>query len=159
MIKTEKIIIQRLNETGQTLSLAESCTGGLVGHRLTNIPGSSHCLKAGVIAYSNEAKHNILGIPKDLIEQHGAVSSPVARAMAQGIQRKTKTAYSVAITGIAGPTGARPGKPVGLVYIAIATPKKITVKKHLFNGTRTQIKTQSANQALALLLSFIKKPH
>ena len=102
---TSRLIAQRLTATKQTLATAESCTGGLVAHTLTNIPGSSTWFKAGVIAYAYEAKTHLLGVPKPMLEKHGAVSAPVVKAMALGIRKRFKVDFGISITGIAGPTG------------------------------------------------------
>ena len=137
-----------LISTQTTLATAESCTGGLIAHTLTNVPGSSLWFKGGVIAYANEAKTSFLGVPAALIKTHGAVSAPVAKAMAQGARKRFMTDFAIATTGIAGPTGGSPAKPVGLVYIAIASAKKTIVKKFIFKGTRLSFKTQTLKKAL-----------
>jgi len=148
-------IARQLTARHQTLSLAESCTGGLLAHRLTNIPGSSAFFKGGIVAYSNAAKIRRIRVPASRIQRHGAVSAPVAKAMAAQIRRVFAADYGIGITGIAGPGGGTPKKPVGLVYIAAASPARIKVKKHLFRGTRLQIKRQAADAALQLLATFI----
>jgi len=140
-----------LISTGKTLATAESCTGGLISNTLTNIPGSSAWFAGGVIAYTNEAKTAFLSVPASLIKDHGAVSALVAKAMAQGARRRFKTDFAIATTGIAGPTGGTPSKPVGLVFIAIASAKKTVIKKFLFKGTRLSIKTQTLQKAFKLL--------
>jgi len=138
-----------------TLGIAESCTGGLVSHRLTNIPGSSHFLKVGIIAYSNEAKKRLLGVKAHLLRNFGAVSAEVAQAMAKGIQNKFKCDFGIGITGIAGPTGATQTKPVGLVYIAASCGTKTIIKKFLLKGNRLSVKSQAATNALKLLLKLL----
>jgi nicotinamide-nucleotide amidase len=140
-----------LISTGKTLATAESCTGGLIGHTLTNIPGSSAWFAGGVIAYTNEAKTTFLSVPAYLIKDHGAVSAPVAKTMAQGARRRFRTDFAIATTGIAGPTGGTPPKPVGLVFIAIASAKRIIVKKLILKGTRLSIKNQTLQKALQML--------
>jgi nicotinamide-nucleotide amidase len=135
----------------QTLALAESCSGGLLAHRLTNIPGSSAYFLAGIVAYSNAAKTELLGVPTRLMFKHGAVSAPVARAMASGARRRAKATYGVGITGIAGPAGGTAEKPVGLVYVSLAGPGGIEVRKSLFFGARNEVKFQSCQRALDLL--------
>lgn len=157
MIKLEKTVIHLLNERGQTLSVAESCTGGLLSHRLTNVPGSSTCFLGGVISYANQAKSTFLGVPPPMLNKHGAVSKAVAQAMETGIRTRTDSDFSLAITGIAGPGGGTATKPVGLVFIALSTPQKTTVHRYHFTGTRLQIKTQSVNQALRLLIQKLQK--
>ena len=147
----EKMIVNRFIKKHLTLSIAESCTGGLLSHRLTNIPGSSKVLKASLVAYSNEAKTKMLKVPASLIKKYGAVSSAVAIAMAKGARKIFKTDFGVAITGIAGPTGATHNKPIGLTLIAIATAQKIACQRFIFKGTRLQIKIRAAKKTLKLL--------
>ena len=144
-------LTQRFTSTHKTLATAESCTGGLIAHTLTNVPGASDWFKGGVIAYANEAKTAFLGVPASLIKDQGAVSAPVAKAMAEGARKRFKTSFAIATTGIAGPTGGTPQKPVGLVFIAIASAHKTIVKKFLFKGTRSTIKKQAAEQAIRSL--------
>lgn len=157
----EEVVGYLLRGDKKTLAVAESCTGGLMGHRITNVPGSSDYFIQGVIAYSNEAKKGLLDVPSDLIEKHGAVSYQVAQAMAQEVRKKAQADLGVGITGIAGPTGGTPEKPVGLVYVALAWDKGCEVTKNLFLGKREAIKFQSSQKALDmirrhLLKSFIK---
>lgn len=140
-----------LNKYKKTIAVAESCTGGLVSDKLTNISGISQFFLEGVIVYSNKAKVDVLGVPEKLILKHGAVSSPVVKAMAEGIKTKALADIGVGITGIAGPTGATPGKPVGLVYIAIADTGRARVKKCRFRGSRIDVKNFSANTALNMI--------
>ncbi|MCG8409120.1 MAG: competence/damage-inducible protein A [Phycisphaerales bacterium] len=146
-------VARLLIERRQTLSTAESCTGGLLAKRLTDVSGASSYLIQGIVAYANEAKRDLLQIPMDLIETHGAVSAQVAEAMAVNCRRLSATDYALAVTGIAGPTGATPGKPVGLVYIALAAPVETVVKELRLgeNLTRTQIRDRTAKIALNLL--------
>ncbi|MBF0331465.1 MAG: nicotinamide-nucleotide amidohydrolase family protein [Candidatus Omnitrophica bacterium] len=148
---TARPLARHLTSTRKTLSSAESCTGGLIGHTLTNIPGSSDWYKGGVIAYANDIKIRLLGVPSAMIEQYGAVSAPVAQAMAEGARHRLKSDLAIATTGIAGPAGGTVKKPVGLVFIAMATPKKTLVKKFIFKGSRLNIKKQTLNRALDLL--------
>ncbi|GEM_PF-1413856 len=143
--------IRRLIAARQTLATAESCTGGLIAHTLTNIPGASVWFKGGVVAYADTAKSALLKVAPALIRRHGAVSAPVAKAMAQGIRRSLDATFAVATTGIAGPSGGTPEKPVGLVFIAAASPRRTIVRKFLFKGTRSQIKRQTLAMAMALL--------
>lgn len=138
-----------------TVSMAESCTGGLVGHRLTNIAGSSRYVERGVVVYSNEAKEELLGVPVELLRAHGAVSAPVAEAMAAGICRISGSACGIAVTGIAGPDGGTPTKPVGTVFIGVAAPgpdgPRIQVRRFRFAGGRESVKWQSSQAALDML--------
>jgi nicotinamide-nucleotide amidase len=147
----EETVGTLLRERGLTVSTAESCTGGLVAHRLTNVPGSSRYVERGVVVYSNEAKEELLGVPRDLLLAHGAVSAPVAEAMARGICRAARTACGIAITGIAGPDGGSPEKPVGTVFVAVATPAGVEVRRFRFPGGRGAVKWQSAQVALDML--------
>ena len=147
----EQVVGLLLREKKKTLAVAESCTGGLISHRLTNVPGSSEYFLEGVVVYSNVAKADLLAVPPDLIEAHGAVSVPVVRAMASGIRRRSRADLGLAITGIAGPAGGTPEKPVGLVYVALARPGAIEVQKNLFPGKREQVKMQSAQKALDMV--------
>ena len=150
-MRLEQKISQKFIERGQTLSLAESCTGGLIGDRLTNIPGASAFFLLGIIAYDYAAKTKILGVPSALLKKHGAVSSEVASKMAQGVRKILKTDYGLGVTGIAGPGGATKTKPVGLVFIAVSTRQRTIVKKCLFKGTRLAIKNEAAQTALKML--------
>jgi nicotinamide-nucleotide amidase len=147
----EEIVGLLLKKKKKTLAVAESCSGGLISHRLTNVPGSSEYFLEGAITYSNSAKIDLLAVPPDLLEAHGAVSFPVARAMASGIRRRARADLGLAVTGIAGPTGGSPDKPVGLVFTALAWPGGTVVQKNLFLGKREQVKLQSAQKALDMV--------
>jgi nicotinamide-nucleotide amidase len=140
----EEIVGHLLQSNQATLAVAESCTGGLVAHRLTQIPGSSAYFERGVVVYSNAAKVQMLQVPDSLIAANGAVSAEVAEKMAEGVRRVSSTTLGLAITGIAGPDGGSEGKPVGTVFIALASPKGTTSKEYKFSGDRNQIKTISA---------------
>jgi len=153
---TSKTVAKLLSARHQTLATAESCTGGLLSHTLTNIPGSSNFYRGGVVAYANDIKVRFIGVPAGLIQKYGAVSAQVARAMAEGIRKKTKADFSLAVTGIAGPSGGTRTKPVGLVFIAGATLRQTSLKRFIFKGTRLQIKAQAAKAALGLLLKLIR---
>lgn len=152
----EEALVSFFRERRLTLSLAESCTGGMVAARLTSIPGASDIFKGGVVCYANDVKQDLLGVPRRLLETEGAVSSPCAIAMATGAQKTLKTEIAVAVTGIAGPSGGTPTKPVGLVFIGIATPEGVTVARHLFRGGRDQIRQQAAEAALQAALLAAK---
>jgi nicotinamide-nucleotide amidase len=147
----EEIVGQLLKKQKKTLAVAESCSGGLISHRLTNVPGSSDYFLEGAIAYSNSAKIDLLAVPPELIEAHGAVSSPVARAMASGIRKRARADLGLSVTGIAGPTGGSLDKPVGLVFTALAWPGGTRLQKSLFPGKREQVKLQSAQKALDMV--------
>ncbi len=153
----EETVGRLLGETGRTVSCAESCSGGLLSHRLTNVPGISKWFLESVIAYTNAAKTRRLKVPAILIRRHGAVSGPVAKAMAQGVRRASRSDLGLAITGIAGPGGGSVRKPVGLVYTALSHAKGTVVWKDLFYGGRQQVKFQSSQRALDLLRSYLTK--
>lgn len=136
---------------GWTLATAESCTGGLIGHLITNVPGSSHYYLMGVVAYSNEAKVRVLGVEGDLIERHGAVSEPVVRAMAEGVRSLSGADVAVSVSGVAGPGGGTPGKPVGTVWMAVAGPKGTWAVVRRLEGDRARVKRAAAWHALDLV--------
>ncbi|MCS7050257.1 MAG: CinA family protein [Thermomicrobium sp.] len=138
-----------------TLATAESCTGGLIGHLVTTVPGSSEYFVGGVIAYSNAVKQELLGVPEDVLRQVGAVSRECAEAMARGVRDLLKTDYAVASTGIAGPGGGTPTKPVGLVYLACAGPQGVIVEEHRFHGDRWDTIVHAAEAALRCLLRAV----
>lgn len=150
-VDLEFVVIERLRKAGQSVAVAESCTGGLIGHRLTNVPGSSEVFLGGVIAYANASKTRELGVSAGLIETVGAVSSEVAIAMAEGVCARFGADYGIGVTGIAGPGGGSAEKPVGLVHIAVAAASGTLAKKFDFSGTRETIKERSAQMALDLL--------
>jgi len=140
-----------------TVATAESCTGGLLAHTLTNVSGSSAYFDRGVITYSNTAKIEVLGVPENLLKKHGAVSSEVAVAMAQGIQQRASVDYGLATTGIAGPTGGTKEKPVGLIYIAIATTDSVVFKRLRFSGDRLSNKENACTAVFELLLELLSR--
>lgn len=156
-MKIEQLVAKTLKNRHKTLAVAESCSGGLLCHRLTNIPGSSNYFKLGIIAYADEFKNKLLNISEILIQAKGAVSKDVALLMAKNIRRLAKTDFGIGITGIAGPTGATKNKPVGLVYISAASYKKSIVKKYNFKGGRISIKLQAATHALKLLENMVNE--
>lgn len=139
----------------QTLATAESCTGGLVGAALTGLPGSSAWYLGGVIAYANDLKVRLLGVPADVLAAHGAVSLETARAMAAGARAATGADFAVSITGIAGPAGGTPEKPVGLVFIGVAAPHGTATFKHHFSGSRAEIRQAATEAALRHLLEAV----
>jgi nicotinamide-nucleotide amidase len=151
----EEVVGVLLTQRKRTLAVAESCTGGLIGGRITNIAGSSAYFERGVVVYSNAAKTELLGVPADLIERHGAASREVAKAMAQGMRERAKTDLGLSVTGIAGPSGGTPEKPVGLVYIALATVDGVTVNENRFLGTRAQVRQRSAQMALDMVRRYL----
>ena len=134
-----------------TLAIAESCTGGLLGATVTAVPGASSWFAGGFVAYSDALKRQLLGVAPELLATEGAVSEPVARAMAEGARANTAASHALAITGIAGPDGGTASKPVGLVYIALASPIATAVRRLQFGGDRQTIRRRSVNAALDLL--------
>ena len=155
-MKLEREVGILLRRRGLKLATAESCTGGLIAHRITNVPGSSDYFERGFVVYSNPSKTELLGVKEGLIERHGAVSREVARAMAVGAKKASGASVALAVTGIAGPVSDESRKPVGLVYIAVcARGRSVAVEEQHFEGTRIQIKKQSAQAALELLLEVL----
>jgi PncC family amidohydrolase len=154
-MKLVKKVAVLLTQRNQTLSLAESCTGGFLSHCLTNIPGSSKFFKIGIIAYANEAKEKLLGVPSSTLKKYGAVSLPSIRQMAQGARLLLKTDFGLAISGIAGPGGSTPKKPLGLTFIAISSKNKTHSFRFIFKGSRLSVKKQAASKALEILLEFL----
>lgn len=144
-----------LRKKGIRIAVAESCTGGLISHRITNIPGSSDYFDRGVIVYSNGSKMQMLGVSKVILDSFGAVSSETARAMAEGVRKLGDCDLGLAVTGIAGPGGGSKDKPVGLVYIGLASSLPTTVSEHRFKGDRRAIKEQTASAALELVLGHL----
>ncbi len=140
-----------LNEYGPTIAVAESCTGGLLAQMLTSVPGASSYFQRGWVTYSDQAKVEELGVPPELLQTHGAVSEPVALAMAQGALSRAASQWALSITGIAGPDGGTAEKPVGLVYIGLAGPGRSTVRRNIFTGDRAGIRLRSAQMAMTIL--------
>ena len=151
----EEIVGQQLLANDLTLAVAESCTGGLIGHRLTQVPGSSSYLDRALVCYSKQAKQDLLDVPKHLLRRFGAVSSLVARAMARGVRRKSKTVLGLSVTGIAGPGGGSKQKPVGLVFIGIDGPGGTRVRQFHFQGDRQSIKMRASQAALDVLRQYL----
>ena len=147
----EAVVGDLLRARGLTIAVAESCSGGLLASRLTDVPGSSDYVERGVVCYSNRAKTDLVGVPEDMIREHGAVSEPVARAMAVGIAARAGTPVGVGITGIAGPGGGTPEKPVGTVVVAVAVKDEVRVRTLKLFGGRDMVKFQSAQAAMNML--------
>ena len=147
----EEVVGRLLLENRRTLAVAESCTGGFLGNRITNIPGSSAYFSGGILAYSNQVKTALLEVPESLLAAHGAVSAETAEAMSSGVKRCCGTDYGLAVTGIAGPGGETDDKPVGLVFTALSGPGGTVSLRNLFLGNRANIKFQSSQQALEML--------
>ena len=144
----EQEVARLLLSLGITIAVAESCTGGLICHRLTNVSGSSDYFERWVVAYSNRAKMELLGIPRHVIEEHGAVSEACVLAMARGIKQLAGTDIGLSVSGIAGPTGGTREKPVGTVYMAMAWNDDVQCWKYSFGGSRIEIKQQTSEEAL-----------
>ena len=140
----------------RTMCCAESCTGGLIGASVTDIPGSSAFFLGSAVTYSNEAKQRLLGVREDTLIAHGAVSEETAREMALGAASLFDADYSVAVTGIAGPGGATETKPVGLVYIAVSDGSRVVVTRNIFDGDRRQVRDSTVREACGLLSDFIE---
>jgi nicotinamide-nucleotide amidase len=153
----EVIVGRMLREMGWTLAAAESCTGGLIGHRLTNVPGSSDYLLASLVTYSNDAKMQFLAVPEEVLRRHGAVSAETAKAMAEGVRRACAADVGISVTGIAGPTGATPAKPIGLTYVGVADPAGVSTEEHRLRGDRVMVKERAAQAALYLLYCRLRE--
>ncbi|MEN8144931.1 MAG: nicotinamide-nucleotide amidohydrolase family protein [Gemmatimonadota bacterium] len=149
-------LVGRLAELGETLSVAESCTGGGLGAAITDVPGASAAFVGGVIAYANPVKSGVLGVPEPLIEEHGAVSEGVAQSLAAGVRQLLGTTWGLAVTGVAGPGGGSPAKPVGTVWLALAGPRPAT---RLLSGadTRSTVRHKAVLSALMLLEGALRE--
>ncbi len=156
MAQIEERLSHVCREHGVTIATAESCTGGLVAHRITNVAGSSEYFLMGAVTYSNASKASLLGVPEQLIAAHGAVSSEVAVAMATGARNVSGCGVAVGTTGIAGPEGATETKPVGLIYVAVASAAGTRSRKCNFSGDRHTIKEQAAEAALEIVIQEIQ---
>lgn len=154
MTKAATDVIRTLQ--GKTLCTAESCTGGLIGGALTAVSGASNVYKGGIISYTNEVKHKLLGVDADLLEREGAVSAPVAQAMAIGARCALDADIAVSVTGLAGPDGDKFGNPVGTVFIGYADETVATSRHFLFEGDREAVRAQAVDAALKLILEYNK---
>ena len=150
-ITISKLLIKK----SKTIAVAESCTGGLLSNLLTNIPGSSKYFLLGIVAYSNKAKISILKIPAKIIKTHAVVSKQVAGLMAKNVRELAASDYGIGISGIAGPSGGTPKKPIGTVYISLATKNKLSTKKYHFAGSRVTIKRKTAILAFSNLKKLL----
>lgn len=146
-----------LRQRGLRLAAAESCTGGLVGHRITNIPGSSTYYLGSVTAYAYEAKVRLLGVKWETLEEHGAVSDPVVIEMADGVRRALAADIGISISGIAGPSGGTPEKPVGLVHFGLSSPVGVWATHQQFDGDRLAVKEQAADFILTYLINYLEE--
>ncbi len=154
-IALEVVVGELLRERGLRLAVAESCTGGLIGHRITNVPGASTYYMGSVTAYAYEAKVRLLGVRWSTLEKYEAVSKETALEMATGVRRALAADVGVSVSGIAGPGGGTPEKPVGLTWIGLSAPGMDEAWQYIWNGDRLQVKEQSAQQALQLLVDFL----
>lgn len=151
----ETRLVAACKERGVTIATAESCTGGLIAARITSVPGASAVFIGGMVSYANAVKLELLGVPQALLESVGAVSAECAEAMASGVRERMKADVSASVTGIAGPDGGTPQKPVGLVYLGAATASGVRVERCLFSGDREAVRRQAVERALALLLETV----
>ena len=151
----EEVVVRLLREKKLTLSAAESCTGGLIAKRLTDIPGASAAFCGGVVSYTNEVKHAVLGVPQDLLDEYGAVSEPVARAMAEGARRITGADLALSVTGVAGPDKDDRGNEVGTVFVGLSTPEGTAVRQLALGRGRERIRTMAAHYALDMVRRYL----
>ena len=154
----EEVIGRLLRDRGWRIATAESCTGGLIAHRITNVAGSSDYFESGVISYSNESKMELLKVPEGIIHAYGAVSRQTAIAMAEGIRRLRNTDMGLGVTGIAGPAGGTAEKPVGLVYIALSSEIRVECSELRFGGEREAIKLRMSEAALEMIRGQLEEP-
>lgn len=157
----EERINRLLTGRGLWLAVAESCTGGLISHRITNIPGASAYFRGGIVSYANEAKMILLGVQESTLDRFGAVSEQTVKEMATGVRNVLSADFGLAVSGIAGPGGGTPDKPVGTTWIGLSTPGEEISQSFWFQGDRVQIKEQAAQAALELLLRYLdaRLPH
>ena len=153
----ERQVIAALKARGLTLAAAESCTGGLTAKRLTDVPGASAVFLGGVVSYTNGVKERALGVPHDMLEEYGAVSEPVARAMAEGVRRLTCADLALSVTGVAGPDKDDRGHDVGTVYIALSAKNETTVQLLHLSGDRGAIRAAAADEMFRLLLAHLQQ--
>ena len=153
----ERQVIAALKAHGLTLATAESCTGGLTAKRLTDVPGASAVFLGGVVSYTNGVKERTLGVPHDMLEEYGAVSEPVARAMAEGVRRLTGADFGVSVTGVAGPDRDDRGHDVGTVYVALSAKNETAVQLLRLSGDRSAIRTAAADEMLRMLLACLQQ--
>ncbi len=152
----EVLLVTACKARGVTLATAESCTGGMIAERITSVSGSSSVFLGGVVSYANEVKRDMLGVPQELLDRSGAVSAECAQGMAAGARDRLKASMAVSVTGIAGPDGGTPQKPVGLVYLGLATAEGVRVERCLFVGDRDAVRRQASTKALTLFLEALE---
>ncbi len=157
MASAAERLVSLLTARQMTCATAESCTGGGIGAAITSVSGASAVYKGGIISYANEAKENLLGVSAATLAQYGAVSPETAAQMAQGARQRLKVDLAVSVTGVAGPTGGTPEKPVGLVWFGVASARGIFTEKHIFSGDRAAIRAATAEQAIGLLIKELEK--
>lgn len=155
-MEIEEKIGKALKERNLKIAVAESCTGGLIASRITDIGGASDYFEAGFVTYSNKAKTSFLYVPEDIINRCGAVSYETAKSMAEGVKKAACTDIGIAVTGIAGPSGGSEEKPVGTVFVGISTEKGTHVRKYFFNGSRLEIKRKTSDAALTLVAEYLE---
>jgi PncC family amidohydrolase len=153
----EMTILELVHRTGLTLAVAESCTGGLVSHRITNVPGSSEYFLGGIVSYRNEVKTDFLGVRTETLAVHGAVSEQTVLEMAHGVRRVLSADIGAAVSGIAGPGGATPGKPVGLVWIGLSAPGVEYAWQYIWLGDRLAVKEQSTDAVLRHIVEYLRQ--
>ena len=154
-LSSVQVVADRLLRHRQKVCTAESCTGGLIAKTFTDLAGSSDWFERGFVTYSNAAKNQMLAVPASLIEDYGAVSEAVATAMASGALRHSEADYSIAVTGVAGPGGGSDDKPVGTVWIAVASAEQMVAKRYQFDGDRQAVRAATLHSALELLLDLV----
>ena len=155
MENIENIIVELLIEKHLKLATAESCTGGLIAQKITSVPGASECFDCGVVTYSNEQKHKLLGVSNETLEQHGAVSEQTALEMCKGVKALANADFGISVTGIAGPGGGTDQKPVGTVWIGICGENAHKAEKFVFDGDRNQVRESTASTALEMVKNEI----
>ncbi len=157
MMNIEKLLCEKLIEKKLKLATAESCTGGLIAQKITSVPGASDCFDLGVVTYANEQKQKILGVSAETLEKYGAVSEQTALEMCKGVKKIADADFGISVTGIAGPGGGTAEKPVGTVWVGICGKDIHKAEKFLFGGNREQVREQTAETALEMVLNEIKK--
>ncbi len=156
MKSIEAALVDLLIKNKMKVATAESCTGGLISQKITSVPGASECFDCGVVTYSNEQKHKLLGVSDDTLQKYGAVSEQTALEMCQGVRNLAEADFGISVTGIAGPGGGTPQKPVGTVWIGICGNNVHMAECFVFDGDREQVREQTADTALGIVINHIK---